>query len=353
MQAASKNKVLIAETTSLTRGRDLILEERARLRTETDQLAKNITELNDKRHLAEEEVSRLSSIISAMSPRVVTPTRTFVNLPALDSIGSTVLPIEGLAREISRTALLTSHGKALMEEFATLMLAGEFPILEGEQVGDFVLVAEALMAANRLVPFDVDATILTPEDIWSRPGSGIASQVAEASDQAKGGGVTLLIQLRGIERSAAHAWFPALAALTRRGLLPRRLMFFATVIDPEADEAKALPSDVCRLRVEKSIPPGAWLVAPSVLGSGPASIAFQLDPGDRERNLSPSLAVFSELGAEANVAMSLRIARVALEALRLRPGDQPAALAAARKFCSAVGMGLPGQRYESGGRENA
>ena len=49
---------------------------------------------------------------------------------------------------------------------------------------------------------------------------------------------TFLVQLRGIERSAARAWYPALAALARRGLLPRRLLLFATVIDPVSKEAQ-------------------------------------------------------------------------------------------------------------------
>ena len=73
-----------------------------------------------------------------------------------------------------------------MERFAAFLLAGELPVLEGDQADDFALVAEALMAAGRLVPFDVDATILTPEDLWSRPGSGIVSPVAQACASARG-----------------------------------------------------------------------------------------------------------------------------------------------------------------------
>jgi hypothetical protein len=352
-RAAPGKKALAAETILLIEGRALILEERDRLRSEADRLAEGVAALGDKRRRAEEEISRLSSAILAMTPRVDAPAHSLVHLPELEDDRSALLTIEGLATEISRTALLTPQGKVLMERFATLMLAGELPILEGEQADDFALIAEALMAAGRLVPFDLDATILTPEDIWSRPGSGIMSQVAQAANHAQEGRGTFLIQLRGIERSAARAWYPALALLTRRGLFARRLLLFSTVIDSESDEAKALPSDACRMKIHNAIDQRARLLAPSLLGRGPASIAFHLDPGNRVEDLSPAIAIFAELGAEVSVAMSLRVARVALETLRLRPGDHAAALAAARELCGVGANGHLALSRAKGERKNA
>jgi hypothetical protein len=328
-------QALAVETISVTRERELIVEEQERLRAEANGIVQEIAELVERRRVAQDEVSQLLSSISAQSRTKERPqSRNIMRLPDAGDVCSTPITVEALTGQISRATLLTPDGKLLMEKFAVLMLAGELPVLEGQQVEDFVLIAESLMAADCLVPFDIDSTILTAEDIWSRPGSGVPSQVAQASTRAEDAGVTSLVQLRGIERSAARAWFPALAALTRRGLLPRRLMLFATILDPDADEAKALPSDVCRLKIQNAIVPGASLVAAGVFGSGPGSVAFQLDPGNRAKDLSPALAVFAEIGVDVSVAMSLRIARVTLEALRLRAGDHASALAAARHLCN-------------------
>jgi hypothetical protein len=203
------------------------------------------------------------------------------------------------------------------------------------------------------VPFDTDSTILTPEDIWSRPGSGIASPIAQAAQRALSADETFLVQLRGIERSAARAWYPALAALSRRGLLPRRLLLFATVVDTASEEAQALPEDSCRMRIEGAVEDGAALVSPSLLGFGPLSTAFNLDPGDRAVNLSAALVVLPQLDVDMDVASSLRVARIAVEASRMRPDDNEAALIAAREFCKAVRLGRSAKQDDKGEQRGA
>ena len=352
-QAAAANEILMAETAEIASSRDTLLTERDGLQVEAERLAVAVAELADKRRLAEEEVARLSSMASALTPRAKPVARTLAQLPDVDAIRGSTLTVDGLGPEISRFALLTDHGKALMERFAAFMLAGELPVLNGSQVEDFTLVAEALMAAGRLVPFDTDTMILTPEDIWSRPGSGITSSVAQAADHARDGTGTYIVQLRGIERSAARAWYPSLASLARRGLLPRRLLLFATVTDIDSDEAQALPDDACRMTIENALVAGAALVAPCLLGFGPGSTTFQLDPGDRMEDLTSALAVLPELGVDIDIATSLRVARVAIEAARLRPGDDAAALAAARNFCAAIGRTRSTGQDVVGGRKSA
>jgi hypothetical protein len=353
-QIAAIKQALAIETISLTGERDSILEEQERLRAEANGIVREIAELNERRRLAQDEMSRLSSSISALSrTKEKSQSGTIIRLPDAGDLSSVPITVEALASEISRAALLTAHGKSLMEEFAVLLLAGELPVLEGQDVEDFVLIAESLMAADCLVPFDIDSTILTAEDIWSRPGSGVPSQVAQASTRAEDARITSLVQLRGIERSAARAWLPALAALTRRGLLPRRLMLFATILDPEAAEAKELPNDLCRLKIQNAIAPGASLLAPGVLSAGPGSVAFQLDPGNRARDLSPTLAIFTGLGSDVSVAMSLRLARVGLEASRLRPGNHSSALALARDMCNSESANRSNKPSEKGERRHA
>lgn len=335
-RAAATNEALGAETARISREREIALAERDRLHLETSQLTKDLTSLAEKQRTAQEEVTRLSLTIAALSHRPPAALQTLAQFPAGHGRRGTAITTEGLGAAIQQIGLLTNQGKVLMERFAAFMLAGEIPVLTGRQADDFALVAEALMAAGGLVRFEIDATILTPEDIWSRPGSGVQSPVAQAAELAQNAEGTFLVQLRGIERSAARAWYPALVALTRHDFLPRRLLIFATVIDTTSEEAQALPADACRMVIEDTIVAGAPLVAPSVFGTAPASIAFRLDPGDRPDDLSSAITALTDVGLDIDIATSLRVARVAVEASRLRPNNHDAVLAAARDFCDAI-----------------
>jgi hypothetical protein len=226
-----------------------------------------------------------------------------------------------------------------MIDFAAFALAGEVPVLEGAQAGDFALVAEVLMAAARLVPFDADETVIAPDDIWSRPGSGLASQVSQAAALAVGG-QTHLVHLRGIERSAARSWHPALCSLSRSGMLPRRLILFATFLDSASDEAAALPAGTCRINVDNTIAPGAALLAPRLLSPTLGGTAGRLDPGERPTDLAPAMMVIGPLvadGFELDLATSMRAARVTMEAEALASGDPSAAEQVARRFFMSIG----------------
>jgi hypothetical protein len=69
------------------------------------------------------------------------------------------------------------------------------------------------------------------------------------------------------------------------------------------------------------------------LGGGSGSVAFEFDPGPRLGDLSPALPILAELNFQLDMAMSLRVARIALESAVLNPADQGEALAAAQDFC--------------------
>lgn len=344
---------LRAEVTTLTTGRDALLAQRQALSEEVDKLRGEVAALEEKRRLSEQEWLKLSSAAAALATRTEMRPHAVTQLPSADDDRGTPLAVGSIAGVISHSPLLTATGKVLMERFVVLLLAGEFPLLVGAQADDFALVAERLIAARRLVPFELDATILTADDIWSRPGSGIVSPVAQAATRAQDGGETFLVALRGIERSAARAWYPALAALIRQGLLPRRLMLFATVIDQSCEEAQALPGGAYRLDIQNAIEPRAALIAPALFGSGPSAVSFELDPGDRASDLASALPILSQLGSGLSLELSLRVARVALETMRIRPGDAAAALLAAREFCAATRRQRTIGSAQQGGRTNA
>src|SRR5690606_33497570 len=100
--------------------------------------------------------------------------------------------------------------------------------------------------------------------LWARPGSGAPTLLAAASEAARDGGAVLVV-IRGVERSGARFWFPALSEVLRCGELPRGLLICCTVHEPEHDEVRALPGSVPWLEIANVFSPGAALVGPSLL----------------------------------------------------------------------------------------
>lgn len=323
----------------------------AKLISERDTVGGEVNRLRElvARHeeAARVAASRLSSlegqIVSAAGPAAVIA-RPLAVVPSFDR-GDRIDRAE-LGRRIARCVLLTPTGKESMAAFAAYLFAGEVPVLEGPGVEDFVLVAEALLAAGRLVPFDADQTIITAEDLWSRPGSSVPSQVAQAASEAAEGR-TFLVQLRGIDRSGARAWHPALAALARRGMLPRPLLMFATLADPASEEAHALPPRTCRMTIEAAVVEEAALVAPSLLGSAANAIASYVELGEFPADLSSATAVIALLGdIELDLTTTMRIARIAIEAAAIAPDNVDAMLSASQQFCRDIRHDEHGHKIE-------
>lgn len=341
-QADAQASVLAAEKEAATRAADDARSELAALNEAQDEAKIALAALREQTAEQEERARvatdravaiakehRIGDGHAAMAPRPL------VTIPERKT-PERVDPAE-LGRRIAACVLLTDRGKAMMTAFTAYMLAGEVPILEGADVDAFILVAEALIAAEGLIPFDTDSTIIAPDDIWSRPGSHLPSQVAQAAAIA-GVDQTFLVQLRGIERSAARVWHPALSALARRGLLPRPLLLFATLQDTASEEAGALPNDSCRLVIEEAVLSDAFLVAPSLLSRAPTAIALQLDPGEAPTDLSGATKAIAELeGLALDLPAVMRVARVIAEASALTPNDMSAVKAIAQRFCSAIG----------------
>lgn len=319
--------------------------ELASLRADRDELAGELDALGDEikrreqaAQVSGERLAALDAELMSAAERGASVTRPIARVAEAGSPSATAIDRAELGRRIASCVLLTANGKDLMAAFAAYLLAGEMPVLDGSQTEDFVLVAEALLAAGRLVPFDADSTVITPEDVWSRPASGIPSQVAQAAVCAAEGR-TFLVHLRGIDRSAAGVWYPALISLARRGLLPRRLLLFATITDPMTDQAKSLPGGICRMTIEGAMAEGAALVGPSLLGGAASAIAFHVDPGNRPVDLSSTISLLPALadaGFELNLATAMRAARIAIEAAALAPDDAMTALNAAKRFCQDI-----------------
>lgn len=318
--------------------REKIEADISKLSADRDELAAKCNELRSEGETLHSQNVTLSTENSALKRRASIEANTqkeavFAELPRIQAHA---LEISHLHSEISRHEMLTDKGKTLMEHFLSFILAGELPILYGREVEDFTLIAEALVASGQLIPFEADETVITPEDIWSRPGSGMASLVARAANIARSENTTFLVQLNRIDRSGARLWYPGLATLTRRGLLPRRLLLFATLENAASEEAKALSDKACRMKIEDAIAPGASLVAPGILSGRPA---FHLDPGMRDDDLSPCISLLPQIASSGlDVASSMRVARVISEAGKICGGDRKSTLIIAKAFATSANL---------------
>lgn len=216
---------------------------------------------------------------------------------------------------IGRQVLLTDHGKQLMLQFATLMLAGELPLLTGGEAQSLVKVAEALLCPGRSASIEADPTIISVDDLWSRPGSGAPTALAAAAKAAESGGGALVI-IRGIERSGARIWHPALADALRNGSLPRGLLVACVVGDAAHEEIELLARCAHVIHVEGALTESAYLAGPTLL-SPPALELETLAPDEGRNDLSAANALLITLGFKPPLDLSLRIARIYLEAVAL------------------------------------
>lgn len=242
--------------------------------------------------------------------------------------GIPTLDAAEMQQAIKTCALLTPEGQERMVQFFALMLAGETPVLYGQQTQDFLLAAEALLSSGRSVRLEADPTVITFEDLWLRAGTQLPTALTYGLELTRGHEPsTVLAVIEHAERSGARFWLPALADRTRRGELPRRFFICVTVEDENCDEAQAIRSQGPWLQVSGTIAAAAPALAPMILS--PANVR-QLDPGERALDLMPAMTVVAPLANQLTLANGLRLARTATEWIRLNQGaryeDTPAAL---------------------------
>lgn len=293
-------------------------------------------ELENLRGDAEEARARLSEAqkeidrLLAMAPRL-SPADQMASAPVSAPRGwgfARVFPnhprvgVAAKGRLILSQAMLSEKGKELLQRLLVMLLSGEVPILVGDHAADLLRVAEAIICPGRFVSIEADPTLISLDDLWSRPGSGMPTLLALAADAAKDGGA-VLVSIRGIERSGARFWMPALMEALRSGGLPRGLFVCCLVKDREHDEVVALPNDVSWLHISDIFMPGASSAGPSLL-THPHIDLETLDPGPMPTDLSAATAVVLQLGDQLSLAMAMRAARIFAEA-ELMLGDEEAA----------------------------
>lgn len=215
---------------------------------------------------------------------------------------------------VAQQVLLTEQGKNQLLGFMILLLSGELPLLTGPDVSDFLQVAESLICPGRAAAIEADPTMISIDDLWSRPGSGAPTAMADAADSAKDGAV--LVALRGIERSGARFWVPALGDALRGGGLPRGLLVCCVVHNRDHEEVEALPEDLHWLEIADAFTEGAFLGVPSLL-KPPMLELTTLDPGPMPADLPAANQILANIGFKPTLGQAMRIARMFTEASTL------------------------------------
>lgn len=302
-----------------------------------DQVRADETEARERLAAVCTEVDRLLAIASRLEMPDRPPTAT-VQVPA-SGLGHIFharphAPAAKKGALIADQVLLTDNGKQLMRMLATLMLAGELPVLTGGDARGLLQVAEALFCPGRSASIEADPTIISVDDLWSRPGSGAPTALAAAAKAAEDGGATL-VTIRGVERSGARIWHGALADALRGGALPRGLLIACVADDRSHEEIEALPRDTHLVEVEGALTDSAYLAGPTLL-SPPALELETLDPGEMPGDLSAANPLLATLGFKPPLDLGLRIARMYVEALPLL-GDEGVARSVVNGIARTIG----------------
>ncbi|CAO3414273.1 hypothetical protein [Azospirillum doebereinerae] len=222
---------------------------------------------------------------------------------------------------IKQHALLKEQGKALLRKLVVLMLAGELPILTGKGASDLLLIAEAVLSPGRSAIMEADPTLISIEDVWARPGSGAPTAIAVAARAAAERKGSVFAVIRGVERSGARFWMPALANGLRSGALPRELLICCTVHDRDHEEVAALAKDFNWLEVGDVFAEGAYLAAPMVLTLSKREDLSALDPGSFPSDLTAGSSLLHDFGFKLSLAQAMRVARIYKEAQLLTEED--------------------------------
>ncbi len=238
-------------------------------------------------------------------------------VPARFNSGGAVLTGQALADAVRASPLLSDRGRTTLLQTLALMLAGEVPVIHGEEGEDLLEVAEALLSAGRTARFQADPTVISADDLWTRPGTMAPTILREAltfSSSEDGG--TVIAVVADADRSAMRFWHPALTSIARRGDLPRRLLFCCTVADVEAEEVTALGSDVCLVDAAGSIAPGASAAAALLLGPASPKLS-DLHPPAPPVDMTATVASVSKVGYPTRIGHARRLARICAEAIAL------------------------------------
>lgn len=161
--------------------------------------------------------------------------------------------------------ILNEAGVDAVVRLAVFAAAGEIPMVTGESASDLIEIAGLVLSGGRVAGLHADPTLVTFEDLWSRPGgNGPTALAAAAQACCEGSRPAVLAAVHGAERSGARFWLPPLADAYRRGVLPPSLILCVTVEDAESEEAQAIARIALVVEADGTFAEGAFAAAPLV-----------------------------------------------------------------------------------------
>ncbi|WP_126243011.1 hypothetical protein [Burkholderia gladioli] len=298
------------EVQDLVLARDTLHAEVRDLEASTADLRTRIDGLKTDENEAKANVDRLLLAASALerpSSRDHSP-----NQPSLRAPDAREGRASDLRKSIATCPLLTEHGKTLMLQVVALCLAGEVPVLTGQGREAFLMVAEAFLSGGTSARIFADPTLITYEDLWSRPGTATPTPLAQAFDLTQTSDSSMLTVIEGAERSGARFWYPALRDAIRRGVFPRRMFVCATFGETDVDEVNVIRGSGVMIDVGLAIAEGASAIATHGISK---SARMQFAPDEPPADLSQGAFVTNSFVAKLDVMRALAAARTAAEAI--------------------------------------
>ncbi len=227
--------------------------------------------------------------------------------PVLEKEGTVSLgEIEASALKLK---VLTAEGVEAVARLAVLLAAGEVPIIRGHDGRNLIEIATILLAGGRMARLHADPTLVTYDDLWSRPGGGPLTAFGSAAAWTAETNRPVLGYISGAEHSAARFWYPALADAKRRGLLPRTLMLCVGLEDAAVEEAAALPKDAFAVASETLLNPKAIPVIPRVLSATSAE-PRSLDLSQPVVDEAAAALMLAKHGGGLSIEATLRLVRL-------------------------------------------
>ncbi|WP_124094808.1 hypothetical protein [Burkholderia gladioli] len=298
------------EVQNLVLARDRLHAEVHELDASTVDLRTRIEGLKTDEKEAKANIDRLLLAVSALERP---SSRDYSgNLPSLRAPDAREGRASDLRKSVAACPLLTDHGKTLMLQVVALCLAGEVPVLIGQGREAFLMIAEAFLSGGESARIFSDPTLITYEDLWSRPGTTAPTPLAQAFDLTRTGASSMLTVIESAERSGARFWYPALKDGIRRGMFPRRMFVCVTVGEADVEEANVIKSSAVMIDVSLAIAEGASAIATYGISK---SARMQFAPDEPPADLSQGAFVTNSFVAKLDVMRALAAARTAAEAI--------------------------------------
>jgi hypothetical protein len=232
--------------------------------------------------------------------------------PSVSKISDAAPPLalESVEEWIKNCPLLTDRGRSELGRFSAYLLAGGIPVLTGPEVEDFLDVAARMISGGSLVALDCDPTIITFEDLWTRPGAGPTALGMAYAETETNGPARLCVILRA-DLSPAEYWIDPLALKSRRGELPKSLFVCVTVSDARSENAERVLAGRMAFSTVGTIDRNAAVKVVALTGAGSIDRRLVLPESDETAGAELVLAMQQVDGPPVRIGDVKWLARLA------------------------------------------